>query len=120
MPAVYWRRRAAPSMPASGASSTSCVRPCASGSAARTSMALTTEPSEAAPTLALFNPRPLVGRVVRAVGTTVEAVLGEARIGELCQLRDPDTQQTMFAEVIGISDSRALLAPLGGLTGLST
>ena len=67
-----------------------------------------------------LEPRPLLGRVVRAVGTTIEATLNEARIGEICLLRNPHTGEALRAEVIGISDGKALLTPLGRLAGLST
>lgn len=83
-------------------------------------MTLIAESRDHVPISSSFNSRPLVGRVMRAVGTTVEAVFGEARIGELCELRDPETQLVTLAEVIGINDNRALLAPLGDLSGLST
>jgi len=66
------------------------------------------------------NPRPLIGRVARAVGTTIEATLADARIGEICRLRDPVAGESGLAEVIGVSDGKALLAPLGDLAGLST
>lgn len=67
-----------------------------------------------------LDPRPLLGRVVRAVGTTIEATMGEARIGEICTLRNPRTGETLRAEVVGISDGHVLLTPLGNLSGLST
>lgn len=67
-----------------------------------------------------LDPRPLLGRVVRAVGTTIEATLGDAQIGEICLLRNPHTGETLRAEVIGVSDGKALLTPLGRLAGLST
>ncbi len=72
------------------------------------------------PQLAAVNPRPLIGRVARAVGTTIEATLSDARIGEICELRDPVDGAVALAEVIGVSDGKALLAPLGDLIGLST
>ena len=67
-----------------------------------------------------LDPRPLLGRVVRAVGTTIEAAMGEAEIGEICILRNPHSGETLRAEVIGVSDGKALLTPLGRLAGLST
>ena len=69
---------------------------------------------------AAINPRPLIGRVARAVGTTIEATLSDACIGEICELRDRAEGQATQAEVIGVSDGKALLAPLGELAGLST
>jgi type III secretion protein N (ATPase) len=78
------------------------------------------ERSDSPARLATVNPRPLIGRVARAIGTTIEATLSDARIGEICQLRDPVAGTIAMAEVIGVSDGKALLAPLGDLAGLST
>ena len=78
------------------------------------------ERSDGPARLAAVNPRPLIGRVARAVGTTIEATLSDARIGEICQLRDPVDGTTAMAEVIGVSDGKALLVLLGDLAGLST
>jgi len=60
------------------------------------------------------------GRITRAVGTLVHAVLPDARIGELCLLQDTRTGLSLEAEVIGLLDNGVLLTPIGGLAGLSS
>jgi ATP synthase in type III secretion protein N len=65
-------------------------------------------------------PRPVKGTVSRVSGTTIEAVTGTVRIGELCRLIDPlNRNNDGFAEVIGLTPSSAILVPIGGTKGLS-
>ncbi|WP_028168813.1 type III secretion system ATPase SctN [Bradyrhizobium elkanii] len=64
--------------------------------------------------------RAVRGRITRAVGTLLHAVLPEARIGELCLLRDPRTGWSLEAEVIGLSQDGVLLTPIGDMAGLSS
>ncbi|QGU21248.1 EscN/YscN/HrcN family type III secretion system ATPase (plasmid) [Mesorhizobium huakuii 7653R] len=64
--------------------------------------------------------RALRGRITRAVGTLVHAVLPDTRIGELCLLQDPRTGLSLEAEVIGLSNDSVLLTPIGDLAGLSS
>lgn len=64
-------------------------------------------------------PRPSRGRIVRAVGTVLRAVLPDARLGELCQLLDPGRGAPLMAEVIGLDGDEAILAPIGDTQGLS-
>jgi type III secretion protein N (ATPase) len=61
-----------------------------------------------------------VGRVAEARGTLIRATGVNARIGEVCELRDPGSRQLLIAEVVGIERGMALLTPLGTLDGLST
>lgn len=63
--------------------------------------------------------RQVRGRVVRAIGTLVRAVLPDARIGELCRLHDPGRAAPLAAEVVGLDGDEAILAPLGDMVGLS-
>lgn len=63
--------------------------------------------------------RPLRGRVTRAVGTMIHAVVPDVRIGELCRLRNPRTGWMRDAEVVGLDGGHALLTPIGDLSGLS-
>jgi len=51
--------------------------------------------------------------LIRATGVN-------ARIGEVCELRDPGSRQLLTAEVVGIERGMALLTPLGTLDGLSS
>jgi type III secretion protein N (ATPase) len=60
------------------------------------------------------------GRITRAIGTLLYAVLTEARIGELCLLQDPRTGWSLEAEVVGLFQNGVLLTPVGDLVGLSS
>ncbi|TIU15520.1 MAG: EscN/YscN/HrcN family type III secretion system ATPase [Mesorhizobium sp.] len=64
--------------------------------------------------------RAVRGRITRAIGTLVHAVLPDTRIGELCLLEDPRTGLSLEAEVIGLSGDGVLLTPIGDLVGLSS
>ncbi len=64
-----------------------------------------------------------VGRVAEAYGTLIRATGINAKIGEICRLRDPksiDQEQPLLAEVVGIVDGQTLLTPLGSIDGLSS
>src|SRR5215218_5317568 len=63
--------------------------------------------------------RPIRGRVTRAVGTVIHAVVPDVRIGELCLLAEPRGSWTLHAEVVGLAGDAALLTPIGDLQGLS-
>jgi ATP synthase in type III secretion protein N len=65
-------------------------------------------------------PRPAKGRVRRLLGVTVHASVPQVRLGEVCHLVDPVTNRKVMAEVIGLADDLAVLAPIGDLTGLSS
>ena len=66
--------------------------------------------------------RPLVGRVAKVSGVLVEATLPGARLGEICELREPGgfAGGLRYAEVVGLRDGAALLSVMGDMTGLST
>jgi ATP synthase in type III secretion protein N len=64
-------------------------------------------------------PRRAKGRVRRLLGVTVDAHLTGVRLGELCHLIDPSNGCKVSAEVIGLIDDIAVLAPIGELAGLS-
>ena len=59
------------------------------------------------------------GRVLEAHGSSLVASLPGGRIGELCEIHDPDTGRTLEAEIVGFRDGLALLAPSDDLAGLS-
>jgi type III secretion protein N (ATPase) len=63
--------------------------------------------------------RVMRGRIERISGTMIEARIGGVRVGELCRLRDPFGVQ-IEAEVVGISEGRAFLTPIGAVAGLSS
>jgi type III secretion protein N (ATPase) len=58
------------------------------------------------------------GRVFEVVGTLVKATGVEARVGELCELRDARGQLLQRAEVVGFGRTGAILSPFGSLTGV--
>ncbi|MDF5884200.1 type III secretion system ATPase SctN [Pseudomonas aeruginosa] len=58
------------------------------------------------------------GRVTQVTGTLLKAVVPGVRIGELCQLRNPDQSLALLAEVIGFQQHQALLTPLGEMLGV--
>ncbi len=63
--------------------------------------------------------RPVRGRLVRAIGTVLRAIMPGARVGELCQIDDPGLAQPLLAEVVGLDGDEAVLAPIGEVGGLS-
>ncbi|WP_249168088.1 type III secretion system ATPase SctN [Bradyrhizobium elkanii] len=63
--------------------------------------------------------RAVRGRITRAIGTLLHAVLPEARVGELCLLQDPRSGWSLEAEVIGLLPDGVLLTPIGDMVGLS-
>jgi len=58
------------------------------------------------------------GRVQRLSGSSVESEGPHAAIGEVCEIRAPDGDALLHAEVIGLRDGRTVLMPYGKLTGL--
>lgn len=60
-----------------------------------------------------------VGRVADALGTLVRVTGIKARIGEICELRNPDDDFRLPTEVVGIANGQTLLTPLGSLQGMS-
>lgn len=66
-----------------------------------------------------INTRQSSGRLLAVSGTLVRAELPGAEVGELCELRDPDTGRVRYAEVVGLEGSVVFLAPYGGIAGLS-
>ncbi|WP_024518689.1 FliI/YscN family ATPase [Bradyrhizobium sp. Tv2a-2] len=65
------------------------------------------------------HPRPIRGRLVRAVGTVLRAAMTEARVGDLCRLDDRGLAQPLMAEVVGLDGDEAILAPIGDVRGVS-
>jgi len=58
------------------------------------------------------------GRITRVAGMIIEGVLPSARIGSVCRLEPPGAPPIM-AQVVGLRDGRAIMMPLGPLSGLS-
>ncbi len=61
-----------------------------------------------------------IGRIAEAYGTLLKVTGIHAAIGEMCELRTPNSSRLLAAEVVGLSGNQTLLAPLGALDGLST
>jgi ATP synthase in type III secretion protein N len=59
------------------------------------------------------------GRVVQAFGTMLKVTGIQARIGQQCQIVDPQNGERFLAEVVGFADGKVLLMPLSPLNGLS-
>ena len=60
------------------------------------------------------------GRVTQVTGTIIKAVVPGVRIGELCILRNPDSNFELKAEVVGFAGKEALLTPMGEMYGVSS
>ena len=62
----------------------------------------------------------VVGRVAEAFGTVIRATGVQAAVGEICELRNPQNDWHLDAEVVGIERECTLLTPLGRLEGISS
>ncbi|THB72575.1 MAG: FliI/YscN family ATPase [Desulfobulbaceae bacterium] len=59
------------------------------------------------------------GKVTRIVGLVVEGYCPHATVGSLCEILPLDPgSESVFAEIVGFHDLKALLMPLGDLRGL--
>lgn len=70
-------------------------------------------------TVSQVRTRRLSGRLLAVTGPLVRAELPGASVGELCELRNPDSGELRFAEVVGLDNATAWLAPYGASAGLS-
>ncbi len=59
------------------------------------------------------------GKVFEVVGTLIRASGLDAKVGELCELRDNRNRLQQRAEVVGFGRNGAILSPFGSLTGVS-
>lgn len=59
------------------------------------------------------------GRLVEVLGTTLKVTGIAARIGETCEITEPESGDSVMAEVIGIAGDATILTPLGDVRGLS-
>ncbi len=65
-----------------------------------------------------INPIQVWGKVSKIVGLVVEGHCPHASVGSLCELSPLDDSPPVLAEIVGFSDSAALLMPLGEIRGL--
>ena len=70
--------------------------------------------------MASVDPFVVKGKVVKVVGTIIEAVVPAAKLGELCILRNPGDENEIPTEVVGFAKDAALLTPLGNMIYRST
>jgi len=61
----------------------------------------------------------ITGRVTQSIGTIIRAAVPQARVGEICELRNPEDGTAILAEVVGFSAGAALLTPLGDMCGIA-
>lgn len=66
-----------------------------------------------------LNPITARGRVSKAVGMVIDATGVQVHVGEMCELITPG-EPPLLAEVVGFAQNRAILTPLGPLTGISS
>ncbi len=59
------------------------------------------------------------GRVTQVLGTVIEAICPNAKMGDMCILRDPYQKKEIWAEVVGFAKGRTLLTPLDNTHGIS-
>ncbi len=62
---------------------------------------------------------PALGLVRQVKGVIIRALMHEARVGDICILRNPSGSEVL-AEVVGIDDTDAILSPYASLDGIST
>ncbi|MDR1440690.1 MAG: flagellar protein export ATPase FliI [Clostridiales bacterium] len=58
------------------------------------------------------------GKVSKVVGLTIESEGPEVNIGELCEIHAARFGKIVHAEVVGFRDGKALLMPLGNMSGV--
>jgi flagellum-specific ATP synthase len=68
-------------------------------------------------TLARTEPCVLAGRVIRASGILIEAMLPQVAVGTSCEVRTTG-DRSVTAEVVGFSGSQAILMPFGDVRGI--
>lgn len=69
-------------------------------------------------TLKKINPINVHGRVIKVVGLVIEGHGLEASIGEECEVFQKDGEEPLLAEVVGFSEGKVLLMPLGEIRGI--
>lgn len=60
------------------------------------------------------------GKVFEVIGTLIRASGLDAKVGELCELRDGRQRLLQRAEVVGFSRQGAILSPFGSMTGVGS
>jgi type III secretion protein N (ATPase) len=65
-------------------------------------------------------PTRVTGRVLEVKGTIIKAVVPAVKLGEVCNLSNPDGELDLQAEVVGFTQNAALMTPIGDMYGVST
>lgn len=60
------------------------------------------------------------GRVVQIIGLVVESLGPAVSIGDICQIENPESGETIKAEVVGFRENRILMMPLGSVSGITS
>lgn len=60
----------------------------------------------------------LNGLIAKAIGIVIESKGPDVRVGDLCEIRYRDKSVSLPAEVVGFSENRVLLMPLGELNDI--
>ena len=63
--------------------------------------------------------RKISGRLLSVTGPLVRADLPAAKVGEVCEMRNPETGEIRLGEVVGVDGNIVMLAPHGSTEGLS-
>ncbi|NLP46753.1 MAG: flagellar protein export ATPase FliI, partial [Epulopiscium sp.] len=58
------------------------------------------------------------GRIVAVIGLTIESIGPIAKVGDLCRIYSLQTQEEIYAQVVGFKEHRMLLMPLGNMEGV--
>lgn len=66
-----------------------------------------------------INTYEIYGHLISAIGTSVEAYLPGAKIGDLCKIEDPHTKEGIYAEVLSLNNHKVKLLPFGNITDIS-
>ena len=61
----------------------------------------------------------LRGNVLKVTGTLIRASVPNAKIGEICILSNPGSNDSVNAEVVGFDGREAILSPIGSMVGIS-
>ncbi len=65
-----------------------------------------------------INPISVQGRVIKVVGLVIEGHGLEASVGEECEIFHKDGEEPLLTEVVGFSEGKILLMPLGEIQGI--
>lgn len=59
------------------------------------------------------------GKLLSAIGTSIEAYLPNVKVGDLCRIKNSDTSPGLLAEVVSLSQDSVRLLPFGNIANIS-